>query len=75
MGSIPRMDEILGGVEWVLVRQPELNAIEPHSDLGVIYTNPVGNTPQYRIAYKFSDSVVEALSIELVRDHSSPLSE
>jgi hypothetical protein len=67
MPDIQRFDEIMRGVYWALATRPEaFPAVGHDSNIHVLKTDEFTGVPRLRIFYRFDESTVHLLWIEML---------
>lgn len=67
MPDIRRFDEIMRGVYWALSTRPEVSPLVSHgSEVHVLKTDEFAGVPRLRIFYRFDESTVHLLWIEML---------
>ena len=62
-----RFDEQMIGVTWALARNPKIFDRVPGTQLSVLKTDEFPGAPRLRIWFKFDETKVDLLSIELMQ--------
>ena len=67
MPDVRRFDEIIRGVYWALSTQPEaFPSVSRGSNIHVLKTDEFADVPRLRIFYRFDESTVHLLWIEML---------
>jgi hypothetical protein len=65
--SYPNMDDVHADITWTLGSDPRVGvAVQgfPHPTIRLFKITPIGNTPSFRVLYRFSHDKVSLIGIE-----------